>query len=111
MLFEWDEVKNRRNHQKHCIRSEPAKLVFDDPYAITLRDCAIDDEERWITIGAIGHGSVLLIVHTAFERNNEEVIRIISARAARAHEKRTYEEAYKGSERGHKGHHSTKRRR
>ena len=29
-------------------------LVFDDPYALTQRDINCEDEERWITVGAIG---------------------------------------------------------
>jgi uncharacterized DUF497 family protein len=82
MRFEWDDGKNRRNLVKHDVRFETAVLVFDDPYALTQRDESSDDEDRWITIGAIGLGAVLLVVHTCFERDGEEIIRIISARAA-----------------------------
>jgi len=32
--------------------------------SITQRDVAFEDEERWITVGAIGPGSILLVVHT-----------------------------------------------
>jgi uncharacterized DUF497 family protein len=39
---------------KHAVRFETAVLVFDDPYAITRRDVTFEDEERWITVGAIG---------------------------------------------------------
>ncbi len=49
MRFEWDERKNHQNLRKHDFRFETAVLVFDDPYAITQRDCAFVDEERWIT--------------------------------------------------------------
>jgi len=54
MRFEWDEHKNRQNLRKHDVRFETAVLVFDDPYAITKRDQAFEDEERWITVGVIG---------------------------------------------------------
>jgi uncharacterized DUF497 family protein len=64
MRFEWDENKNRLNLRKRDVRFETAVLVFDDPYAITQRDCTFDDEERWITVGAIGPGSILPVVHT-----------------------------------------------
>jgi len=64
---------------------------------MTQRDFSHDDEERWVTVGAIGPGSILLIVHTHDEKDNEEVIRVISARAAEAHERRAYEEAHKGT--------------
>ncbi len=61
MRFEWDENKNRQNLRKHDVRFETAVLVFDDPYAITQRDYTFNDEERWITVGAIGPGSILLV--------------------------------------------------
>jgi len=64
MRFEWDEQKNRQNLHKHDVRFETAVLVFDDPYAITQRDVTFENEERWITVGAIGPGSILLVVHT-----------------------------------------------
>jgi uncharacterized DUF497 family protein len=88
MRFEWDEQKNRRNLQKHDVRFETAMLVFDDPYALTQRDFTSGDEERWITVGSIGPGSILLVVHTFYEKQDEEVIRIISSRAAESHERR-----------------------
>ena len=87
MRFEWDEQKNRQNLHKHDVRFETAVLVFDDPYAITQRDVAFEDEERWITVGAIGPGSILLVVHTYYEKNDEEVVRVISARAAESQRK------------------------
>jgi len=63
MRFEWDENKNAQNVRKHDVRFETALLVFDDPYALTQRDISFDDEERWITLGAAGPGSLLLVVH------------------------------------------------
>src|SRR5260370_39505263 len=98
MRFIWDENKNRQNLRKHDVRFETAVLVFDDPYAITQRDVTFEDEERWITIGAIGPGSVLLAVHTFYEEHDEEIIRAISARAAQSHESEAYEEAHKVAE-------------
>lgn len=98
MRSEWDENKNRQNLLKHGIHFETAKLVFDDPYQVTTRDTTCQDEERWITMGAVGPGTVLLVVHTWFEENYEEVIRIISARTAESHERKFYEEAHKTTE-------------
>jgi uncharacterized DUF497 family protein len=83
---------------------------FDDPYAITQRDVTFEDEERWITVGAIGPGSILLVVHTFYEEHDEEVIRVISARAAESHERRAYEEAHKGAETRHPSYRRKKRR-
>ncbi|MBZ5523995.1 MAG: BrnT family toxin [Acidobacteriia bacterium] len=104
MRFEWDENKNRQNLRKHDVCFETATLVFSDPRALTQRDERYAQEERWITIGTIGQSAVLLVVHTWFEHDNEEVIRIISARAAESHERRAYEEAYKGAQAGHRRH-------
>jgi uncharacterized DUF497 family protein/uncharacterized protein (DUF4415 family) len=78
MRFIWDENKNRQNLRKHDVRFETAVLVFADPYAITQRDVTFEDEERWITVGAIGPVSILLVVHTFYEELAEEVIRVIS---------------------------------
>jgi uncharacterized protein len=111
MRFDWDEDKNRQNLRKHDIRFETAVLVFDDPYAVTQRDTTFDEEERWITVGTIGPGSVVFVVHTFYERNNEEIIRIISARAAESHERRAYAKAYWGAKPRHRRHRGKKRRR
>ncbi|PYT52403.1 MAG: hypothetical protein DMG46_27075 [Acidobacteria bacterium] len=78
---------------------------------VRLCDYSSDYEERWITVGAIESGSILLVVHTFYEKHNEEVIRIISARAAESQERRAYEEAHKGTEAGHPSHRRKKRRR
>jgi uncharacterized DUF497 family protein len=101
MRFEWDDHKNAQNLRKHDVRFEIAVLVFDDPYAISQRDISFEDEERWITLGAIGPGAGLLVVHTFYESRKEEVIRIISARAAESHERKAYEESHKTAEARH----------
>jgi uncharacterized DUF497 family protein len=108
--FEWDEQKNRQNLRKHDVCFETAMLVFDDPYALTQRDFTSEDVERWITVGAIGPSSILLVVHTFYEKQGEEIIRIISARAAESHERRAYEEGHKGAEARHPGDRRKKRR-
>ncbi|MGC2067794.1 MAG: BrnT family toxin, partial [Candidatus Acidiferrales bacterium] len=82
MRFEWDETKSLRNLRKHDARFETAALVFDDPHALTQRDSASEEEERWVTIGSVGPGSILLVVYTFHKTGGEENIRIIPARAA-----------------------------
>jgi uncharacterized DUF497 family protein len=109
--FEWDENKNQQNLLKHDVRFETAVLVFDDPYTLTRRDESSYEEECWITLGAIGPGAVVMVVHTWAEENGEEVVRLISARAATAHERRSYEKAYQGTKEGHRRHRSKKGRR
>lgn len=73
MRFDWDEHKNRLNLRKHEVTFESAALVFDDPHAITKRDIAFDDEERWITTGAIGPGAILVVVHTYREEEERKL--------------------------------------
>lgn len=68
-------------------------MAFDDPYALTLRDESSHNEERWITLGAVGPEAGLLVVHTWFDADGEDVTRIISARTPESHERRAYEEA------------------
>ncbi|MGC2528994.1 MAG: BrnT family toxin [Candidatus Acidiferrum sp.] len=109
MRFEWDESKNRLNLNKHDVRFETAVLVFDDPFAISRRDLAFEDEDRWLTVGAIAPGSILLVVHTLRGEDHEEVIRIISARAAESHERKAYEEAHKRPETRRRRHRGEKR--
>lgn len=109
MRFEWDENKNRLNLTRHDVRFETAALIFDDPYAITVRDQFFDEEERWITVGAVGPGAILLVVHTWFEENGQDVIRIISARAAGSQERDAYEEAHKGTKARHRRNRGKKR--
>jgi uncharacterized DUF497 family protein len=102
MRFEWDDVKNQRNLLKHDVRFETAILVFEDPYALTELDALFEDEERWNTLGAIAPGVVLFVVHTWFEQDREEVVRVISARLAESHERRKYEEAQQGAKTRHR---------
>jgi len=99
MRLEWDEAnKNRRNLAKHCISFETAKLVFEDPHALSIQDRAVEDEERWQTLGMIGGLVVVLVAHTYREENGEEVIRLISARKATPLERRAYEENFESSD-------------
>ena len=95
MRFEWDAEKNRRNRARHKVSFEAARLVFDDPYALSLRERVVEGEERWQTIGMAGGIVVLLVVHSDREQGSEDVIRIISARKATPRERRLYEEEFK----------------
>ena len=104
MRFEWDENKNRQNLRKHDVRFETAALVFDDPLAISQRDSSAEEEERWITVGAIAPGSILLVVHTYYEEHLEQIVRIISARAAESHERKFYGEAHEKPEARRRSH-------
>jgi uncharacterized DUF497 family protein len=92
MRFLWDERKSRANLAKHRISFETAAMVFEDPHSITRSDRIKEGEERWQTIGVAGGVAVLLVAHAYWEESGEEVVRIISARKATAHERKIYEE-------------------
>lgn len=92
MHWKWDSNKDRANKRKHGLSFETAQLVFDDPLAISRLDQA-STEERWQTVGLVGHLAVI-VVHTWPDTasDSEGVGRIISARKATRHERRAYEE-------------------
>jgi len=48
-------------------------------------------EERLQTLGMVGNVVLLLVAHTSAEQENEEVVRIISARKATRKERQKYE--------------------
>lgn len=92
MLFEWDEEKNRINLAKHKINFEIARDVFSDPLARFILERVVNGEERWQAIGEVGSRFLVVVVHCYRTRGGEEIIRIISARAASARERKLYEE-------------------
>ncbi len=91
LFFDWDETKNFSNRQKHHLSFDSAVQVFDDPYALMLQDRIENGEERWQTIGRMGHTLVALVAHTVHFDAHREVIRIISARKADRLERKRYE--------------------
>ena len=90
MRFEWDEEKDRRNQGKHRVSFETGQLVFDDPHAVSILERVVDEEERWQTLGQVDD-VVLLVAHTYRGNDEDEVIRIVSARKATPRERRIYE--------------------
>ena len=92
MRFEWDSNKNETNIKKHGISFEEAKMVFDDPFHMAVLDKRFNYfEERWITVGKIPEKGLVVAAHIYFDKDDEEVIRIISARKATPAERRQYE--------------------
>lgn len=94
--FEWDPAKAASNLHKHGIRFESAVRVFADPFVIVAPERIEDREVRWQAIGSLEGMTVLLVVHTVREVDEDgqeiEIVRIISARKANRAEKRRYEE-------------------
>jgi uncharacterized protein len=91
MEFEWDAKKAASNLRKHHVSFEDAAQVFLDPNRIETFDGRdADGEDRWKTVGIVE--PVLLAVVYTIRGNNSEVIRLISARKADAHERAQYRE-------------------
>ena len=90
MKFEWDEEKNNINLIKHGITFKEAETVFDDENAIVIYDEDHSaDEERFIIIGIDLHYRELTVCHCC-RGNDDDIIRLISARKATKNESYLY---------------------
>jgi hypothetical protein len=89
LRFEWDERKNRENIRKHGVSFDEAQTVFLDENAIRYYDPDhSQDEDRFIMLGLSFKLRVLVVCHCY--RQDETVIRLISARKADQQEARGY---------------------
>ena len=90
--FEWDENKNAINKLKHNVAFEEAKTVFDDVEALIIDDPDhSQDEERFIILGFSNLANLLVVCHCY--RENDAVIRLISARKATKQEAKQYHDS------------------
>ena len=91
MEFEWDANKSTLNLREHGVRFEDAARVFLDPNRIEAFDGReAHGEDRWKTVGLV-EPALLAVVYTVREKDGE-IIRLISARKADAHERAQYRE-------------------
>ncbi len=86
--FEWDDAKAAANLEKHGVTFEQGALALLDPYSVEFEDPT--QPSRVITLGLNPATGVLYVVWC---EGGAERARIISARKARAHEQRQYQEA------------------
>ena len=87
--FVWDENKRMSNKNKHGISFEEAATVFDDEKAIHFDDERHSQvEDRFIIIGMSKQFNILMVCHCY--RENDTIIRIISARKANKKERAQY---------------------
>jgi len=89
MKFEWDPRKARLNLGKHKVSFQEAATALKDPMAAT--GCDPDHslgEERFVTFGVSEKGRLLVVAHT----EEDDTLRIISARTASKGERKIYEE-------------------
>ncbi len=88
MQFEWDPKKAKSNLKKHGVSFDEAVTVFYDPLSATFDDPDHSgDEFRFVTIGFSSGSRLLFVSHS----DRGEVLRIISARPATAHERKRHE--------------------
>jgi len=88
-VFEWDDKKNRTNLLKHGVSFEEAKTVFFDENAIEFDDPDHSiDEERYLLLGFSQTLKITVVCHCY--RDDEAIIRIISARKATKKEQKVY---------------------
>ena len=81
MRIIWDEKKNKENVLKHSISFNEAETVFYDPNGKLIGDPDHSEEEdRFIILGLSKKLYLLVVCHCYKE--NDEVIRIITARKA-----------------------------
>ena len=92
MEVTWDPAKNVANRKKHGVSFEEAAELFTSgvEYLEIFDDAHSVDEDRFIAIGPIKRGLVL-VVHT---EQDEDTVRIITARWASKRE-RTLFAAYR----------------
>ena len=89
LSFEWDERKAKANAKKHGVSFDEAKSVFVDERAKLIEDPDhSEDEDRFVLLGLSSVVRLLLVCHCYRAEGN--VIRIISARKASAHEFKSY---------------------
>ena len=87
--FEWDESKNRSNQKKHGVSFNEAKTVFIDEFGRLIPDPDhSNDEDRFILLGMSFKLKTLVICHCF--RQEEKIVRIISARKADKDEEQVY---------------------
>ena len=87
--FEWDNNKALLNLKKHKVSFEEAVTVFNTDQIRIFIDRSHTMEERLVAIGYSQTQKMLVVVHCY--REDEEVIRIISARKANKSEKKFFE--------------------
>jgi hypothetical protein len=89
LKFEWDNHKDKLNIKKHGVSFDEAQTAFYDEYAIAFFDPEHSEtEDRFILLGTSFKLKTLVVCHCF--REEETVVRIISARKADKDETQVY---------------------
>ena len=93
--FTWDPKKAASNLKRHNVSFEEACTVFDDPNSVELPD--EENARGELRTDVIGFSAALrLLFVVVFEVEDDELVRIISARRATPHEAKLYAEQSNG---------------
>ena len=91
LRFVWDSRKSDANVRKHGVDFAEAETVFLDEAALLIADPDhSDDEDRFVLLGMSARLRTLVVCHCY--REDESVIRIISARKADRGERARYDD-------------------
>ena len=89
LRFEWDSRKAAENRRKHGVPFEEARTVFLDESALLRPDEDHSvEEDRFVLLGFSARMRMLVVCHCY--RQDDEVIRLISARRANSVERKQY---------------------
>jgi len=89
LRFAWDQRKETQNRRKHGVSFTEAETVFSDEHALLVDDPEHSaQEDRFALLGLSARLRTLVVVHCY--REEEAVIRIISARKATRRERDGY---------------------
>ena len=88
MRVAWDEAKNLANQRKHGISFEEAEELFASrsDYLEIFDEAHSESEDRFIAIGPVTRGLILVV----WTEQDEDTLRIISARWANEREQALY---------------------
>jgi len=89
MKIIWDENKNKINIKDHKVSFQEAETVFFDPNAKIIHDPDHSiEEDRFIILGLSKLLKLLVVCHCY--REEDEIIRLITARKATKKETKDY---------------------
>ena len=87
-ISQWDPEKAASNLGKHGVYFADAVGVFEDEWALTIKEEYVEGEQRFATLGIDFLERVLVVIYTY----RGGTIRLISARRATRRERRAYEQ-------------------
>ncbi len=91
-MFTWDLLKAKINLSKHGVSFEEAATVFADSNGLEWEDLAHSESERRFKRAGLPIGRRVLILVYTFRRtaDDNETMRIVSARHASRKERKAY---------------------